>query len=151
GPRKGRHSTVQTDVRAFRRFDRTNPAVVRRMNVADFETGAIARETAWSEGGQAALVRQFGERIRLIHELRKLRAAEEIANHCAERFRVYQFLRRHAVDVDVEQSHALLYQSFRAGETDATLIREQLANGADAPTAKVIDVVERAFAAAQVN
>src|SRR5256885_6256880 len=97
---------------------------MRRMHVAHFEAGAITRETAWSEGGQAALVRQFGERIRLIHELRKLRAAEEIANHGAERFWIDEFLRRHAVDIDVEQSHALFHQSFRAGETNATLIRE---------------------------
>src|SRR5438270_5196388 len=48
--REGRHRTDKTNVWAFWRFDRTNPAVMRRMNVAHFESGAIARETAWSKG-----------------------------------------------------------------------------------------------------
>ena len=77
---KVRHRADETDVRTFRRFDRTNAAVVRRMNVAHFESGAIAAQTAWPEGGETTLVRQFGERVRLIHELRELRAAEEIAD-----------------------------------------------------------------------
>src|SRR5436853_1505958 len=36
-PREGRHRTDQTDVWAFWGLDRTNAAVVRRMNVAHFE------------------------------------------------------------------------------------------------------------------
>ena len=94
---------------------------------------------------------QLRQRVRLIHELRKLRAAEEIANHRAQRFRVDQLLRRHAVDVDVEQRHALFHETLRAGETDAALIGEQFANGADAAAAEMIDVIERAFAAAQID
>src|SRR2546421_12579197 len=50
-PRESRHRTDKTNVWAFWRFDRTNPAVMRRMNVAHFESGAITRGTAWSEGG----------------------------------------------------------------------------------------------------
>src|SRR3954471_12076312 len=87
--RESRHRTDETDVRTFRCLDRTNTAVMRRMNVAHFESRAIARETAWSQRRQAALVRQFGERIRLIHELRELRAAEEIANDRAERLWIH--------------------------------------------------------------
>ena len=149
--RERRHRADQTDVRTFRRFDRTNAAVVRRMNVAHFESGAIAGQTAWPEGGETALVRQFRERIGLIHELRKLRATEEIADDRAERFRIDQLLRRHAVDVDVEQSHALFHETLGARQTDAALVGEQFANGADAAAAEVIDVVERAFTAAQID
>ena len=47
--------------------------------------------------------------------------------------------------------HALLHQTLRAGETDAALVGEQFADGADAAAAEVIDVVERAFAAAQAD
>ncbi len=63
---------IKTDVRTFRRFHRTNAAVVRRMHVTDFEARAIARETARPERRQAAFVGQFRERIDLIHELREL-------------------------------------------------------------------------------
>ena len=69
----------------------------------------------------------------------------------AERLRVDQLLRRHAVDVDVEQSHALFHETLRARETDAALIGEQFADRADAAAAEMIDVIERAFAAAQVD
>ena len=69
----------------------------------------------------------------------------------AERLRVDQLLRRHAVDVDVEQRHALFHQTLGAGETDAALVGEQFADGADAAAAEMIDVIERAFAAAQVD
>ena len=94
---------------------------------------------------------QLRERIGLIHELRKLGATEEVTNHRAQRLRVDQLLRRHAVDVDVEQGHALFHQTLRARQTDAALIGEQFADGADAAAAKVIDVVERAFAPAQID
>ena len=150
-PREGRHRADQTDVRSFRCLDRTNAAVVRWVHVAHFESGAIAAQSTGSERGQAALVRELCQRIRLIHELRELRAPEEISNHGAERFWIHQLLRRHAVDVDVEQSHALFHQTLGPGETDAALIGEQLADRSDAAAAKMIDVIQRAFAAAQVD
>ena len=67
-----------------------------------------------------------------------------------QRLRIDQLLRRHAVDVDVEQSHALLDQTLRAREADAALIGEQFANGADAAAAEMIDIVQRAFAPSQL-
>ena len=121
------------------------------MNVAHFEAGAIAAQTARPESGQTPLVRQFRERIRLIHELRQLRATEEIADDRAERLGIDQLLRRHAVDVDVEQRHALFHETLGASETDAALVGQQFAHGADAAAAKMIDVVERAFATAQID
>src|SRR6202521_2491109 len=49
-PRERAHRADETDVRTFRRFDRTNAAVMRRMHVADFESGAIAAQPAGPEG-----------------------------------------------------------------------------------------------------
>ena len=71
-PRVGRERRDQADVRAFRRLDRTDAAVVRRVHVAHLEAGALARETARAERREAALVRDLGERVRLVHELREL-------------------------------------------------------------------------------
>src|SRR5205823_2723048 len=48
--RKARKRADQADVRAFRRFDRANAAVVRRVNVADFESRALARQPTRSKG-----------------------------------------------------------------------------------------------------
>jgi hypothetical protein len=112
------------------------------MHVADLEAGAVAGKTARPKGGEAALVRQLGERIGLVHELRELAAAEEIADDGGERLRIDQLLRRHALDVHVEQRHALLDQALRAGQADAALVGEQFAHGADAAAAEVIDVVQ---------
>ena len=62
----------QTDVRAFRRFNRANAAVVRRMHVADLEARAVAAQAARPQRTETALVRQLCQRIDLIHELAQL-------------------------------------------------------------------------------
>ena len=78
-------------------------------------------------------------------------AAEEIANHRAERLRVDQLLRRHPLDVHVEQRHALLDEALGAGETDAALVGEQFADRPHAARAEMIDVVQRPLTAAQAG
>ena len=67
--RKARQRRDKTDIRTFRRFNRTDTAVVRRVYVADFEAGALARQTAWSKRRKTPLMRDLRQRIRLIHEL----------------------------------------------------------------------------------
>ena len=63
----------QSDVRTFRRFNRADASVVRRVNVADFESGAFTRQTARPKSRETPLVGDFRKRVGLIHELRKLR------------------------------------------------------------------------------
>ena len=67
----------QADVRAFRRLDRADPAVVRDVDVAHFEAGPLAVQAAGSQRRQSTLVRQHRERVRLVDDLRELAAAEE--------------------------------------------------------------------------
>ena len=43
----GREGIDETDIGPLGRLDRANTTIVRRMNVADFETGAFAIETTW--------------------------------------------------------------------------------------------------------
>src|SRR5260370_31588783 len=45
-----------------------------------------------SKGREAPLVRDFGERVGLIHELRKLGTAEEFANRGHDRLGVHQVM-----------------------------------------------------------
>src|ERR1044072_5604722 len=71
--REARERRDEADVRTFRRLDRAHAPVLRVVHVADFEAGALARETARAERRETAFVRQLGERVRLIHELRELR------------------------------------------------------------------------------
>ena len=69
---KGRERVDQADVRAFRRLDRADAAIVGRVHVADFEAGALTGQTARPERRETTLVRDFGERVGLVHELAEL-------------------------------------------------------------------------------
>src|SRR5512132_4041377 len=69
---KARETRNQADVRTFRCFNRTNTAIVSRVNVADFESGALARQATRSQRRETAFVGNLRKRIGLIHELRKL-------------------------------------------------------------------------------
>src|SRR5438132_12507839 len=50
-PRESRHRADQTDVRSFRRLDRTNSAVLSRMHVPHLHSGGIATKSAWAARG----------------------------------------------------------------------------------------------------
>ena len=139
----------QTDVRPFRRFDGADAAVVRWVHVTHFEAGALARQAAGAERREAALVRDLGERIGLIHELRQLAGAEELLDHRRHRLVVDELLRHQRFDV--LQAHAFLDGALHAHQTDAILVLHQLADGAHAAVAEMIDVVDRAVAVLQLD
>ncbi len=143
---KGRQRGDQADVRAFGSLHRANASVMRRMHVADFEARAIARQPAWPKRRKPAFVGQFRQRINLIHELRQLAAAKEIANHGRKRLRIDQLLGRHRLDALIKQRHALLDEAFGAGQTHAALIGEQFAHGAHATAAEMVNVIQGTFA-----
>src|ERR1043165_2372876 len=148
--RVARQRRDETDVRAFRRLDRADAAVVRRMNVAYFEPGALARETSWSKGRQAALVRDLGERVRLVHELRQLRRAEELLDRGDDRLGVDEVVRHRGVDVLMHR-HLFLDGALHAHQADAELVLQELAGRAHAAVAEVVDVVDAADVLAQAE
>ena len=96
----GRQRIDQTDVRAFGRFNRADAAIMGGMHVADFEAGALTRQTARAKGRKAALMGDFGERVGLVHELRQLRGAEEFTHRSGGGLGVDQIMRHHRVDID---------------------------------------------------
>lgn len=51
------------------------------VNVSDFKRRAFSVKTAGTERGKFTLVRQFRNRVRLIHKLGKLRRTEKFADH----------------------------------------------------------------------
>ncbi len=71
-PRIGRKRIDQPNIRAFRRLDRTDASIVRRVHVAHLEAGALARETTRTKRREPPLVRDLRERIGLVHELGEL-------------------------------------------------------------------------------
>ena len=149
-PRIAAQRGNQTDVRAFRRFNRADTAIVRRVNVADFESRALTRQTARPKSREAALVRDLRQRVGLIHELRQLRRSEELADGSHHRLGVHQVV-RHGRGHFLVHAHLFLDGAFHADQADAELVLEQLAHRADAAVAEVIDVVHRADVLAQLE
>ena len=136
----------EADVRAFRRLDRADAAVVRRMDVAHLEARALAAEAARAEGREAALVGEGRKRVRLVHELRELAAREEVADDRAERLRVHEARGHERARVRVMHRHALADQALGAREAETALVLQQLARRADAAVAEVVDVVHDVLA-----
>ena len=148
-PAEAREAVDQADVRAFRSLDRADPAVVRRVDVADFEAGALTGQAARPERRHAALVGDFRQRIGLIHELRQLRATEELAHRGNRRFGVDEIVRHHRRYVDA--AHALLDRALHAQQPDAILVLQQLPDRADAAVGEIVDVVDLALAVLEVH
>jgi len=134
----------QADIRAFRRLDRTDAAVMRRMNVADLKPGALPCEAAGPQRRQAAFVRDFRKRIRLVHELGELAGAEKFIHHSRHRFGVDQVVRHHGFDV--LKAHLFLDRPLHAHQADAVLIFNQFADGAHPAVPQMINVVHAALA-----
>jgi hypothetical protein len=120
------------------------------VHVADFEAGALARETARSKRREAALVGDLGERVGLVHELRELRGAEELADGGHHRLGVDEVVRHGRRHLLVDR-HLLLDGALHADQADAELVLHQLADGADAAVAEMVDVIDGADVLAQLE
>ena len=138
-PPERRERADQTDVRTLRGLDRAHAAVVRGVDVADLEAGAVTRQTTGAERGEPALVGQTGDRVGLVHELRQLRGAEELLQRRHDRPDVDQRLRRDRLDV--LGRHPLADHALHPGQAGAELVLDQLADGAQTTVAEVVDVV----------
>ena len=126
--RDGRHRREradQADVRAFRRLDRAHAAVVGRVDVAHLDRRALAGQAAGAERRQAAAVGEAVERVRLVHELRQLRRAEELLQRRHDGPDVDDRLRRDRVDV--LRRHPLADDALHAVEADPERLLDQLA------------------------
>ena len=137
---EARERRDEADVRAFRRLDRTDAAVVRGVDVAHLEPGALAREAARPEGRETPLVRDLGKGVRLVHELRELRGPEELLDRRDDGLGVDEVVRHRRVDVLVD-GHLFLDRALHADEADAELVLEELADAAHPAVAEVVDVV----------
>ena len=118
----------QTNVRSFWCLDRAHAAVMGRVNVAHFDRCAFAGQTTSTKRRQAAAMREAGQRVRLVHELRQLRRAEELLQRGHDGTNVDDRLRRDRVDVFCR--HALLDDALHAVQADAERLLDQLAHGA---------------------
>jgi hypothetical protein len=120
------------------------------VHVSHFEAGALAREAARSKGRQATLVRQLGERVGLVHELRQLRRAEERLDDRRDGAGVHEIVERDLLGIGVD-AHALLHEARHARETHRELVRDEFTHRADTAIAELVDVVDVAAAFVQFH
>ena len=139
----------QTDVRTLRGLDRTHSSVMGVMYVTDLETGTVSGKTARSQRGKTSLVRQLGQRVMLIHELRQLRASEELLDCRGHRLDIDQRLRGNGLHI--LRRHTLANHSLHTGQTDSILILQQLTHCTDTTIAQVVDIVVVANAVLQMD
>ena len=137
--RQGRN---QTDVGAFRRLDRADTTVVRGVNVADFETGAFAVQTARAERGETAFVRQHRQRVRLVDDLRQFAATKEVVDRRRNVFRVDDGARRFFVAETVLRGATQLQEAF------ANFFAGEFVDRAKTTVPQVVDVVRFGFGVA---
>jgi hypothetical protein len=109
------------------------------VDVADLHAGAVTGETARAQRRQATLVRQAGQRVVLVHELRQLAGAEELLDRRHDRADVDQGLRGDRLDV--LGGHPLAHDALHPGQAGADLVLDELADAAQTAVAEVVDVV----------
>jgi hypothetical protein len=95
-------------------------------------------------------VRHFGQRVRLVHELRKLRASEELLDRGHHGLRVDEIVRHGGRHFLVDR-HLFLDRALHADESDPELVLEQLSHAANAAISQVVDVVHFADAFPQLE
>ena len=141
-PRVRRQRADEADVRTLGRLDRAHAAVMRLVDVAHLDRCALAGQAAGAERSQAAAMREAGQRVRLVHELRQLRGAEELLQRRHDRPDVDDRLRRDRVDV--LGRHPLADDALHAVQADAERLLDELADRAQAPVAEVLVLVDLA-------
>ncbi len=139
----------ESDVGSLGGFDGADAAVVRDMDVADFEAGAFAVQAPGAQGAQPALVGQLSQRVGLVDDLGQLAAAEEVLDGRADALGIDQRARRHVFDVF--QAHALLNGAAKLEEALAQFVGGELVDRAEAPVAEVVDVVDVPLVAAEIE
>ena len=135
---ESRKRTEQPDVGTFRSLYRADTPIVRVVHVSDIETCPVARETARTQRGEPALVGQLRKRIGLVHELRQLRAAEELLQRRGYRADVDQRRRRRLRRM---RRHPVLDYTLHPHQTSVQLVLDQLTYRPHSPVLEVVYVV----------
>ena len=88
--------------------------------VTHLEAGTLTGETARAKGRETTLVGDFGQRVRLVHELRQRVRAEEGVDHRRKSLSIDQ-IRRHE-DFVVTDIHTLTYGTCHTSQPNTELI-----------------------------
>ena len=109
------------------------------MYVTDVEGCTVTGKTAGTECRKTALVSQLGKGVSLVHELRKLRRSEELADNGCNGSDVDKSLGSKLLII--MSGHSLADDLFHTGEADSDLVLKLFAYGTDTTVAEMVDIV----------
>ncbi len=110
------------------------------MHVADFESGSFAAQAARAKRRKTAFMRNFRQRVGLIHKLGQLTAAEEFTDGSHHRLGIDQVV-RHGGSHFLVYRHLFLDRPLHPHQSDTELVFEQFTYGAHPAVAQVVDVI----------
>src|SRR5262245_59292319 len=113
------------------------------MHVPHFKSSALAAESAGTERREPAFVSNLRQGVGLVHELRKLAAAEKFPYRSHHRFGVNEVM-RHRRSHFMVYGHLLLYSALDPYQADTELVLEQFPHCPHSAVAKMVDVINAA-------
>ena len=119
------------------------------MYISHLKSGTVSGKTAGAEGRKTTLVRQFTQRVILIHELRQLGGSEELLYRRGHGFNIDQALR--CDRFLILGGHTLSDHTLESGKTHAILVLQKLTHGTDTTVAQMIDIIGIANAVLKMN
>ncbi len=109
------------------------------VNITHIKASTLAPQTARPQGTQRTLVRQLGQRVGLIHKLRKLTTTEELTSGSDHWANVNQRHRCHLFRIT--NRHTLAHDTLHAQQSHSYLILDQLTDCLDPPVTQVVDII----------
>ena len=129
----------QSDIRPLRGLNRADPTVMGGMYITDFKACPISGQATWSQGRKPPLMGYLGERVGLIHELRKLRCAEKFLNCRGDRFGIHKVMGHKGLNF--LETHTFLNGSFHAHQAHPVLIFTEFTNGTNTAVAEMVNII----------
>ena len=143
-----RQRVNQTNVWTFWCFNWAHATVMRWVYVAHFKARAFACQTTRPQSRNTALVRDFRQRIGLIHKLRQLARTEKLFNRSGNRFCVNQIGWHQTFAFSLVQT--LFNGTLHTRQTAAELVFHQFAHRTYTAVAQVVNIVHLAMPVTQL-
>ena len=119
------------------------------VHVPDFKASTLSGQTTRAKGRHTTFVRDLGQRVGLVHELRQLRRSEELFQGCRNRLAVDQVMGHERLLLGLAKP--FFNRFFNTGKTGSVLVFSQFAHATHAAITEVVDVIDVTTAIAQVH
>ena len=129
----------QTNVRTFRRFNWTKTTIVSVVNVTYLKSGTLTRQTTRTESRHTTFVRNFSQRIRLVHKLRQSIRSKEWIDYGRNSLGVDQINRsKHFI---IAYVHTFTNRTRHTSQTNSKLIRQLLSYSTYTTVTQMVNII----------